>query len=153
MIRSPCLHPNVPTSEMQTADSGVTVTSLALQGIYTPHCHLCISALAGSFHALFGSVSSARPQLSHQPKNPNGSQHQTMHSAKAQASHHHNFYNNGSNHTKKVANCPKLAPHPEKKGPPANSQVSRSKSVSPKAHPSMQACMHHVLTPNGHALP
>ena len=28
------LQPNVPTSEMQTADSGVTVTSLALQGIY-----------------------------------------------------------------------------------------------------------------------
>ena len=34
------LHSNVPKSEMQTADFGVTVTSLALQGIYicaAPH--------------------------------------------------------------------------------------------------------------------
>ena len=39
------LHPNVPTSEMQTADSGVTVTSLALQGIYTRHPTLSLMYL------------------------------------------------------------------------------------------------------------
>ena len=39
------LHSNVPKSEMQTADFGVTVTSLALQGIYVQHPTLSLMYL------------------------------------------------------------------------------------------------------------
>ena len=56
--------------------------------------------------------------------------------------HDHNFHSNGSNCMKLVANCSESAPHPS-----ANCQVPRSKSRSPQAHPNIQVCMHHVLSP------
>ena len=41
---------NAPKAYMQTADSGVTVTSLALQGIYVPHTVTAVSRrLLGRF--------------------------------------------------------------------------------------------------------